>query len=124
MALSSGDCPLCSGPLEVRSVAPCEQCGADPDSLARFNAGDQSYHLVKALKGKEMILCTGCMLNFGSLDPSYLGVPAGTSYGFEHMEIVREIKSPVVRADNFCPDCGYRLRFLRFVKEVRSLAAG
>lgn len=122
--MGSDECPLCSGPLEVRNVAPCEQCGGDPESLARFNAQDQIYHLVKVLRGKEIVLCTGCMLDFGSLDPLFLGVPRGTHYGFEHMEIVREINSPAIRADNFCPSCGYRMKFLRFVKEVRTHAAG
>ncbi len=118
------ECPLCDGPLEVRNAAPCERCGGDPGSLEAFRTGEQSYYLVKLLGSQELVLCTGCMIDFGSLDPKFLGVPVGTDYGFEHMEIVREINSPAIRGDNYCPSCGYRLRFLRFVKEVRSHATG
>jgi hypothetical protein len=118
------DCPLCAAPMEVRNVAPCEQCGGDPESLDRFGAGDQTYHLVRILGTKELILCTGCMLDFGSLDPNFLGLSADTPYGFEHMEIVREMTSPAIRADSYCPECEYRLRFLRFVKDIRTHASG
>ena len=122
--MGNEDCPLCGAAMEVRNVAPCEECGGDPESIDRFGARDQTYHLVRVFGGSELILCTGCMLDFGSLDPNFLGLPAGTPYGFEHMEIVREITGPAIRADNFCPECEYRLKFLRFVKEVRSHADG
>lgn len=118
------ECPLCSSPLTGRNVAPCEQCGGEFESLDQFRTGEQTYHLVRVLNGKELVLCTGCMLNFGYIDPEFLGVPAGTPYGFESMEVLREITTPGARADQYCPECGYRLKFLRFVKDVRTHAAG
>jgi hypothetical protein len=122
--MGNEECPLCSADMEVRNVAPCEECGGDPESLDRFGAKNQTYHLVRVLGGRELVLCTGCMLDFGSLDPNFLGVPAGAHYGFENMEIVREINAAAIRADNYCPECEYRLKFLRFVKDVRSTAQG
>ncbi|HEX2053916.1 MAG TPA: hypothetical protein VHJ78_09370 [Actinomycetota bacterium] len=120
--MANENCPLCAGPMEARSAAPCEQCGGDPESLARYRGRDETYHLVKVLGGREIVLCIGCMLSFGSLDPLYLGVPPRSQYGFESMEVLREMRDPPVRADYFCPACGYRLKFLRFVKDVRSRA--
>ncbi|HEX2179107.1 MAG TPA: hypothetical protein VHL54_06260 [Actinomycetota bacterium] len=118
------ECPLCYGQLETRHAAPCEECGGEPESLEAFRGGEQAYYLVNVLGGRELILCTGCMVDFGSLDRKFLGVPAGTDYGFDHMEVVREVNGPAARGDNYCPSCGYRLKFLRFVKAVRSHAAG
>lgn len=112
-------CPLCSGSLEVREASPCHECGGDPGSVERFNSGEHTYHAVKVFRDQELILCDSCMLNFGSFDPEFFGQPKGTLIGFEHMEVVREIQSPSGRPDMFCTSCGYRLRFLRFVKDLR-----
>lgn len=119
--MASDECPLCAGRLEPRSAAPCEKCGGDPDSLARYNTGEESYYLIRVLGGREIVLCTGCMVGFGELEPGYLAVARRSDYGFERMEVVRQV-SGVVRPDGYCSDCGYRLKFLKFVKSVRSRA--
>lgn len=120
----AGGCPLYDAALVARRTAPCEQCGADSDSLERFRGGDQSYHLVRVLGGRELVLCLGCMVGFGTIDPVFLGVDGSADYGFEHMQVVREINNPTARSDHFCPECGYRLKFLSFVKDVRSHTTG
>lgn len=117
-------CPLCAGSMEVQECAPCEQCGGEASAIDRFNRNEDNFHLVKVLGGVEIILCTGCMLDFGTVDPAFLGVPPGTNYGFEHMTVVREIPGPSIRPDSFCSSCGYRSKFLHFVKQVRSHAKG
>lgn len=119
--MASEYCPLCAGVMEPRSAAPCEKCGADSDSLARFNAGEESYYLVKILRSRELVLCAGCMVGFGELEPEFLAASQRSDYGFERMEIVRQVNGSV-RNDYFCPECGYRLKFLRFVKDLRTRA--
>ena len=36
-------CPLCFGGLEVREVAPCEECGGDPQEIDHFRQGKHTY---------------------------------------------------------------------------------
>ena len=115
-------CPLCDGPLEVREASPCHECGGDPESLARFRKGESTYHTVRMFGGLELVLCEVCMVNFGSHDPEFFG-QQGHAIGFEHMDIVKQIQSPSARNDFFCPNCGYRLKFLRFVKDARANAS-
>lgn len=121
--MANEQCPLCSGSLEVREASPCHECGGDPSSLERFKGGRHTYHAVKVFDGQELILCDSCMLNFGSFDPDFFGQPKGSPIGFEHMEVVRQIQSPGQRPDRHCPACGYRLRFLKFVKDSRNRAS-
>jgi hypothetical protein len=73
-------------------------------------------------QGLELILCELCMVNFGSHDPAFFGQQRDVLIGFENMDIVKQIQSPSARQDMFCPKCGYRLRFLRFVKDARASA--
>lgn len=121
--MADEQCPLCSGPLEVLQASPCHECGGDPDSLARFREGEDSYHSVRMFQGLELILCEMCMVNFGSHDPAFFGHQRDFGIGFEHMDVVKQVQSPSARQDLFCPKCGYRLRFLRFVKDARANAS-
>ena len=73
--------------------------------------------------GLELILCDMCLVNFGMHDPRFFGRRQSEAIDFEHMEIVRQIQSPSARKDLFCPACGYRLRFLNFVKDARAKAS-
>lgn len=116
-------CPLCSGSLEARETSPCHQCGADPGSVERFNSGEHTYHAVKLFGDQELILCDSCMLNFGSFDPEFFGQSKTTPIGFEHMQILRQIQNPSSRPDMFCSSCGFRLRFLNFIKDSRKGAS-
>ncbi|MGQ0678362.1 MAG: hypothetical protein ACT4OM_01670 [Actinomycetota bacterium] len=121
--MANEQCPLCSGPLEVREASPCHECGGDPASLQRFQAGQHTYYAVRVLQGQELILCDSCMVSFGSFDPDFFGWPKGALIGFENMEILRQIQGPSARSDMYCPSCSYRLRFLRFVRDSRNSAS-
>lgn len=118
--MASAECPLCSGPLEVRETSPCHECGGDSESLARFRNSESRYYSVRLFGGLELILCEMCMVHFGNHDPSFFGRQQSEAVGFEDLEIVREVQSPSSRNDMFCPRCGYRLRFLRFVRDARA----
>ncbi len=116
-------CGLCRGPLEVREASPCHECGGDPESLARFRKGETSYYSVKVFGGLELVLCEVCMVNFGTHDPEFFGQRHGYGFDFEHMEVSKQILSPSSLSDLYCPSCGYRRAFLRFVKEARAKAS-
>ena len=117
-------CPLCFGPLEVREVAPCAECGGVPEELEHLREGRHTYQVLRVLGGFETVLCNFCMVDFGSSDPTYFGLARGTRIGFETMQFVQDVADPRVGKDQFCPACGYRLAFLRLVAACRERAAG
>jgi hypothetical protein len=115
-------CPLCFGPLEVRDVAPCAECGGAPTELDHLREGRHTYQVMRLLGGFELTLCNFCMVDFGSRDPAYFGLPPGTRIGFETMQFVPDV-IPAVGRDQFCVDCGHRLTFLRLVAACREREA-
>ena len=48
-------CPLCFGPLEVRDVAPCAECGAQPEEVEHLREGRHTYQVLRVLGGFEVI---------------------------------------------------------------------
>lgn len=121
--MSWKQCPLCYGPLQSRDVAPCDECGGDPKELEHFRSGQHTYHLLRVIADFELTLCNFCMVDFGSFDPVFLGLPRGSKIGFERMQLVRDISNPSIGHDKFCAACGYRLAFLKFVASVRQTHA-
>ena len=67
----------------------------------------------------ELALCDFCMVDFGSRDPVYFGLPPRTRIGFDRMQFVRTGDDPRPETDKFCPSCAHRLAFLRFVDSAR-----
>jgi hypothetical protein len=63
------------------------------------------------------------MVDFGSYDPTFFGLPRGSRIGFERMRFVRDVVQPTVGKDKYCPACRRRLAFLKFVAAARSLHA-
>ena len=112
-------CPLCYAPLEVRDVAPCMECGADPEEVQHFRDGTHTYHELEVLPGHRLVLCDFCMVDFGSYDPHFFGLPRGARLRFEHMKLIRDVQEVSMGKDKFCTSCGYRLKFLEFVRAVR-----
>jgi hypothetical protein len=92
--MSESHCPICFTALVTREVAPCYDCGHDPDELRQL----------------------------ASYDPTYFGRPLGAPVGRD-MQLVRAIRDPRPTIDKFCPACERRLAFLRFVKQARTVAA-
>lgn len=43
MKKRQAQCPECFGPLEVREVAPCFDCGWDPTEIEHFRDGKHVY---------------------------------------------------------------------------------
>lgn len=116
-------CPLGFGVLEVREVAPCDECGAEPEELEHFRSGQHTYQRLEVFAGLELNLCNFCMVDFGSYDPIYFGLPRGSRIGFERMVFVQDVRNPTVGKDKYCPECRRRLVFLKFVSKARHLHA-
>jgi hypothetical protein len=117
-------CPLCFTELEVRDVTPCATCGGSPGELVHLRDGHHTFHVFRVFGELELPLCNFCMVDFGSQDPGYFGLPPRTRIGLDRMQFVRDIAEPRIETDKFCPRCGHRLAFLRFVDAARQCHAG
>ncbi len=113
-------CPICHEPLEVRDVAPCYDCGADPTELDHLAAGRHTYAEFEVL-GANAVLCDFCRADFSSYDPTYFGRPPRTRPE-RNMRFVREVRNPQPAKDKFCAHCNRRLAFLRFLRQARATA--
>jgi hypothetical protein len=113
-------CPLCYGPLEVRDVAPCYDCGHDSKELDHLAEGRHTYAEMRVF-GINIILCSFCQVDFSSYAASYFGRSQRVGLG-RGMVFVRDVTATSPAKDKFCPTCGHRLAFLRFLAEARAAA--
>ncbi len=113
------NCPVCFGELEVRELAPCDDCGGVPEELEHFRAGKHSYNTYAVFPGLELTLCDFCRADFASYNPEFFGLPKTSRIGLEKMNIVRAVDSPAVLMGKVCTQCGLRLTFARFVVLAR-----
>src|SRR5262245_56304310 len=114
-------CPICFAQLETRELAPCYDCGHDPDELRQLAEGEHTYDEVAVL-GARAVLCDFCQVDFASSDPTCLGRARGRPLGRD-IQRIRAIAEPHATIDKFCPECRRRLAFLRFVVEARAAAS-
>lgn len=119
--MASEQCPLCFGVLEVREVTPCDDCGAVPEEIEHFHQGKHTYQRLEVFPGLELNLCNFCMVDFGSYDPTFFGLPRVPRIGYERMRLVQREVALSIGKDKFCPECGRRLAFLKFVAAARDL---
>lgn len=117
-------CPICGDELEVREVAPCDDCGGDPQELSHFRDNKHQYAEYEVFPGLNLMLCDFCMIDFASYKPAFFGLADGTRLGVEKMNFVKDVLNASLGWDKFCPDCGYRLSFLRFLQKAREQHAG
>ncbi len=115
-------CPICSGSLEERVVAPCFDCGHAPEEIKEYEQGYHKYH-VFSLWGEELVLCDFCDADFGSYYPDYFGLPEGLPLEYP-LELVRQLEKPLLSKDLYCHQCKHRLAFLSFLANVRVHNAG
>jgi hypothetical protein len=116
-AMSESNCPICYGPLEVREVAPCWSCGADPVELVHLAERRHEYAEVRVL-GVNIVLCSVCRLDFWSYDSTHFARGPEFRLG-KDMVFVRDVLSPKPGKDKYCAHCRGRLAFLRFLAAVR-----
>jgi hypothetical protein len=110
-------------PLEVRDVAPCEDCGADPSEIEHFRDGLHTFSEYEVLPGLTLVLCNFCDVDFGSYDPGFFGLPPESRVGYGSLRHIRSLEAPALAKDKYCPSCKKRLAFLRFVQRARELNA-
>lgn len=112
-------CPLCYGPLEVIDVTPCYVCGHFPKEVAEFGVRDREYAEYTILGGLRLVLCALDMLEFTQYRPDYFGLPVGKKLRDRDLVLVHRLGTPSLGRDQYCPDCQYRLAFLRFIQAAR-----
>jgi hypothetical protein len=98
-------------------------CGHDPDEIQHALARQHVYAEVALFGNLTLVLCGFCQVDFSSHDATYCGLPKGTRVDLETMRVIKPIIEVHIGKDKYCPNCGHRLTFLRFLKEVRELNA-
>ena len=111
------NCPLCSKPLEKREVAPCHECGGDPQELDELARGEHEYHRYEVFD-QSLVLCDFCDSDFASYFPETFGLPAGPCQEYP-LERISRIEDPKPDVDEYCPSCQHRLAFLLFLQAAR-----
>src|SRR5215472_3864987 len=115
--MSEINCPICYTPLEVRDVTPCWDCGGDP--AERVHLADGRHHYAEfSVFNESIVLCDFCRVDFCSYEPTYFGQSAASRPGRE-LVLIRDVLFPQPTKDKYCPNCGRRLAFLRFLARVR-----
>jgi hypothetical protein len=112
-------CPVCFGPLEVRTVTPCDICGdwrVKPEEELLEGA---SFAQCRLPDGQILTLCSGCLLEDFTV-PGGLGnrlnLPPAPQHALHtHLTLVRTIEHPELGKDKFCPACNLRLAFLKII---------
>ena len=112
-------CPVCFGELEVRELAPCDDCGGKSEELEHFREGRHVYQVFAVFPGLELTLCDFCMVDFTSYDPEFFGLPKRSELGLGKMVFVRSVNQPSLLLGKVCTQCGLRLTFSRFVVRAR-----
>jgi hypothetical protein len=108
--------------LELRDVAPCNDCGAEPRELVECRSEYHTYAEYEVFPGITATLCNFCDADFGSYDPTLFGLPKGARVGFDRMKFIRDV-SATNGKDQYCPKCRHRLAFLKFMQKAKETNA-
>lgn len=119
--MSESNCPICYAALDVRDVAPCWDCGADPAELSHLAEGRHKYAEF-LIFDSPIVLCDFCQVDFGSYAAEYFGQSYRVRLG-KGLTFVRDVADPQPSKDKYCANCGKRLAFLRFLACVRERGA-
>jgi hypothetical protein len=116
-------CPLCYSELEVRDVAPCDDCGAQPSEIEHFSEGMHTYDVYTLFGSLRLTLCNVCACEFGEMEAKFFGLPGNRRIGRRLLQRVRALEQPMIVKDKYCPQCHFRLAFLRFIVQARAQQA-
>jgi hypothetical protein len=117
--MSENYCPICYSKLEVKEVAPCEECGHLDEEIKHFKS--HKYSEMRIFGNLSLILCNFCQVDFGSFNPEFFGLSRKSKIGFEKMQFVNSVENVSIVLDKFCPECHHRIQFLKFVADAREL---
>ncbi|UZR93828.1 hypothetical protein [Chondrinema litorale] len=115
-------CPICYSELETKTCAPCDDCGLFDVEIEHFHQKIHTYTIYNIYKDLKLQLCNLCYMEFGSYSNEYLGFKKEKRLNLIDFEVVKQIHNPQLEIDKFCPDCYHRLKFLKFIIELRELA--
>jgi hypothetical protein len=99
-------------------------CGGVTEEIDHFHQGEHTYSEYEVFPGLTLVLCNICQVDFGSYDPVYFGLPKVAKLGLDKMVFKRAVDEPELSKDKYCPQCGRRLAFLKFVAAARAANAG
>lgn len=102
-------------------MAPCMECGNIPQEIEHALAGKHTYAEMRTFGDLSLVLCDFCKVDFGSYDPTFFGLPRDARIGYEKMQFLRTVDHVFIGKDKYCSQCGFRLPFLRFVRQAREL---
>lgn len=115
-------CPICFSELEIRDCAPCDDCGWNvPTEIEHLNEKLHTYITYEVYQGLQLTLCNFCAVDFTSYKSEYFGLKKDKRLILSDFTFVSQIEYPELVKDKFCPDCSARLKFLKFVSEIRRI---
>lgn len=115
-------CPICFSELELRECAPCDNCGWDvPTEIEHLKQKIHTYTTYEIYQGLRLTLCNFCAVDFGSYKSEYFGFNNGKRLHLSNFNFVKQVEQPKVVKDKFCPECSARLKFLKFLADVRQI---
>lgn len=116
MSKVNPQCPICGEELEVREVAPCDDCGWDPTEIEHFNNHEHTYSEFEVY-GSKLILCNYCDVDFSSYDPEVWGLPPKSKVGYGTVGFRKLAEIPnnklSIAKGLFCPGCKAKLPMLQ-----------
>jgi hypothetical protein len=109
-------CAACGDEMTVRDVAPCLDCGGDPDEVRQLLRGDHRYGRVGLFDGE--VLCDFCDADMPSTDPRFWGFREDLDWDRElaahaHEELA---EAPAPRRELACRSCSNTLRKQEFIR--------
>jgi hypothetical protein len=115
-------CPICFSELEVRDCSPCDGCGWDvPTEIEHLTEKIHTYTIYEIYQGLKLTLCDFCAVDFGSYKSEYFGFEKRKPMDLSDFNFIKQVEHPEVVKDKFCPQCSARLKFLKFVAEIRRI---
>src|SRR5690348_16918302 len=113
-------CPICFTELEVRDCAPCDDCGWNvPTEIEHFKEKLHTYTIYEVYQDLRLTLCDFCAVDFASYKSEYFGFKNGKRLDLFEFNLVNQVNQPEIVKDKFCPECSARLKFLKFIAEIR-----
>jgi hypothetical protein len=114
-------CGICGSRMKLRDVAPCLDCGGDPQEIDDWYRGKHRYADF-GLFGKE-VLCDFCEADMPSTDPLVWGFPKGFDWkkAIAAQPANRLVEPPPLRFEFACLECSNTLRKQQFVQKNAQL---
>ena len=127
--MSLTHCPICYEELEVVETTPCMDCGPSERSLEilrqdikeNYAHDSATYSKYRAFEKFECVICDLCTYDFMSYDPTYFGFNKDVKLWPSNFQFLKQIETPKIEKDKYCTNCGKRLAFLLFLKQVRGM---